>query len=127
MFASVLISLCGTVPFPPVVVVSAAPVEIPAKFAAFANAFAIPVFASAVLELDTCVASDANPAIAYAAAIVDTSFTKMNGVLARKFPAAGQLPSAASSPAAEFVPAPGFPPSAYTSTCVFAVQLESPA
>src|ERR1017187_6035805 len=100
-FASVLISACDTVPFPAGVVASATPVDSVSRFAAFANAFAIPVCASAVPELPTCVASVANPAIAYAAAIVDTSFIAINGVAAKKLPAAG------------FAPDPGFPPSAY--------------
>jgi hypothetical protein len=52
-FPSVLISVCGTAPFPTGVVARAAPVESPTRFAAFANAFAIPVNASAVPELDT--------------------------------------------------------------------------
>jgi hypothetical protein len=114
MFASVFTVVCGTVPVPDGVVASAAPVEIPARFVAFAKAFAIPVCASAVPELDTCVASVANPANAYAAAIVDTSSANTNGVAVAKFPVLGQVPSAASSPAAEFIPAPGLPPSAYT-------------
>src|SRR6185312_577146 len=56
MSASVLISVCGTVPFPAGVVASAAPVLSVSRFVAFRNAFAIPTFASAVPELDTCVA-----------------------------------------------------------------------
>src|ERR1039457_3343680 len=52
IFASVLISLCGTVPFPAGVVASTTPVEIPARFAEFSNALAMPINASAVPELD---------------------------------------------------------------------------
>jgi hypothetical protein len=109
IFASVLISACGTVPFPAGVVVSAAPVDRLTRFAAFANAFAIPTLASAVPELDTCVASVANPANAYAAATVDTSFTV---TVIAGLPLAGQLPIAAIKPAAAFVPDPVFPPNA---------------
>jgi len=110
IFASVLISVCGAVPLPAGVVASAVPVERLARFAALANAFATPTCASAVPELDTCVASVANPANAYAAATVDTSFTV--AVIAG-LPLAGQLPTTAISPDAVFVPAPVFPPSAY--------------
>jgi hypothetical protein len=128
IFASVLISACGTVPFPAGVVAGATPVEIVSRFVAFANAFAIPVSASVVPELPTCVASVANPAIAYAAATVDTSFTTMyeiGDVPERKFPPVGQLPSAAINPAAAFapVPSPGSPPSAYKYTCCPAVHV----
>ena len=80
MFARVLIVVRGTAPFPPGVVASATPVDSVARFPAFANAFAIPTCASAVPELDTCVASVANPENAYAAAMVDTSSMKMKGV-----------------------------------------------
>jgi hypothetical protein len=92
------------------------------RFAAFANAFAIPVDASAVPELPTWVASVANPASAYAAATVETSFTttyREEG----KLPAAGQLPSTAISPAAVFNPDPGSPPRAYRYTCAPVVQM----
>jgi len=78
-FASVLISACGTVPvlaaFEPGVVAYAVPVATFTRFAACAKAFVIPVAASVVPELDTWVASLANPAKAYAAATVETSFT----------------------------------------------------
>jgi hypothetical protein len=53
IFASVLISVCGTVPLPAGVVANATPVESVARFAAFAKAFATPTFASAVPELAT--------------------------------------------------------------------------
>jgi hypothetical protein len=65
--------------------------------------------ATVVPELDTCTASVANPANAYAAAIVDTSFIAMKSE-PEKLPPLGQFPSAASSPTAEFVPDPAFPP-----------------
>ena len=105
IFASVLISVCGTNPLPAGVVASAVPFNRLTRFAALANALAIPTCASAVPELDTCVASVANPAKEYAAAMVVTSFTvaKIAGL-----PLAGQLPIAAISPAAAFPP-----PSAY--------------
>ena len=78
IFASVLISACGTVPLPPLsagVVASATPVPSVSKFAIAENALAMPVWPGALLELDTCIASVAKPAMAYAVAMVDTSFT----------------------------------------------------
>jgi hypothetical protein len=71
----------------------------------------MPVCASAVPELDTCVASVANPANAYAVATVETSLTQTYEV-ASKFPIAGQVPRVAMSPEAEFVPELVVPPSA---------------
>jgi hypothetical protein len=64
MLATKLTANCGAVPLPAGVVASAAPVATFAKFPAFANAFATPTCASAVPELETCVASVANPASA---------------------------------------------------------------
>ncbi len=110
MFASVFTVVCGATPLPAGVVASAMPVASVSRLLAFANAFAIPVCASAVPELETCVASLANPAIAYAAATVDTSFTSTYGVAAAKFPAVGQLPRMAIIPTLAFTPAPGLPP-----------------
>jgi hypothetical protein len=46
--ASVLISVCGTVPLPPGVVASATPVERLARLEAVTKAFCTPTFASAV-------------------------------------------------------------------------------
>src|SRR5580698_8005158 len=94
MSARVFISLCGTVLLVGAVGVAAraTPVERVSRFAALANAFLIPTVASAELELETWVASVAYPARAYAAAIVETSFTSMKGVAVRKFPALGQFP-----------------------------------
>ena len=129
IFASVSISLCGTAPFPAGVVASAAPVPSVSRFAAFANAFAIPFCASAVPELDTCTASVANPANEYAAAIVDTSSitTYNDDEKLLVVPAElGQLPSTASRPAAGLAcprGKPGFPPTAYRYTCCPGVQV----
>ena len=109
-FASVPISACGTVPLPDGVAASAVPVERLARFAALANAFATPTCASAVPELDTCVASVANPAIAYAAATVETSFTV---TLVPGPVLLGQLPIAPISPTVAFCPVPASPPSTY--------------
>ena len=122
MFPSVLTVLCGTEP-PPAKYPTpgggaafATPVDNVSRIAALINAFARPAFAAVVPELDTCVASVANPANAYAAATVDTSFIVMKVVEGNVF-AAGQVPNAAINPAAELVPAPGFPPTAYRYTC----------
>jgi hypothetical protein len=112
----VLIVVCGAVLLLalPGTAVFAAPVEIVARFPAFANAFAIPCIARLVLLLETCVASVAYPAIAYAAATVVTSSTKTNGSLAAYVNGllAGHCPSAAISPMPVFVPDPLLPPSA---------------
>jgi hypothetical protein len=64
MFASVLIVAAGTAPLPAGVVLSALPMAFDARLDAFVNAFASPSSASLVPELDTCVSSVANPAIA---------------------------------------------------------------
>ena len=119
MFPSVLTSACGASPPPlPAVNGGIAAFATPdvCNTCAFTNAFAIPSLAAGVPELDTCTASVANPANAYAAATVETSFIKTNGVpVANAEVPPGQLPSAAISPAAGFVPVPkpGLPPSAY--------------
>jgi len=120
--ASVFISACGTIPFVAGVYAYATPAGSEEIFAAFANAVAIPAAAPAVPELDTCVASVANPASAYAAATVDTSFTHTYGS-AFTLPVLGQAPTAAIKVAAGLLPPLSDPPSAYTYTCEPEVQI----
>ncbi len=102
IFASVLISVCGTVPLPAGVVASAVPFNRLTRFAALANALAIPTCASAVPELDTCVASVANPAKEYAAAMVVTSFTVAEN---RRTPTRGAAPNRRHQPRRSIPPA----------------------
>ena len=74
MSASMSISLCGTTPLPLGVVASATPRPKDSRLVTVAKALGTSVaVASVVLELDTCVASVAKPAIEYAVAIVEIS------------------------------------------------------
>src|ERR1039457_2573401 len=89
---SVLTSACGMAPPPSPYPGGnggdcrfATPVDSVSSIAAFTNAFAIPALACVVPELDTCTASVANPANAYAAATVETSFMKTDGAAVAKF------------------------------------------
>src|ERR1700735_3431763 len=61
ILASVLIPLCGTMPFPAGVLARAIPVERVARLVAFRKALAIPICASGLPELDTWIASVAKP------------------------------------------------------------------
>ena len=76
MSASVSIVACGTTPLPFGVVGRATPRPSDSRFVTVANALGTSVaVASGELELDTCVESTANPAMAYAVAIVEISLT----------------------------------------------------
>jgi hypothetical protein len=110
MLASVLTFACGARALPLGIMDNACPVATEARFAALRKALATPVCASAVPELETCVASVAKPAMAKAAAIVVTSFTETVGRDERKLSDEGHAPSTAMSPAAALAPAPALPP-----------------
>src|ERR1035438_5184197 len=79
MSARVLIVFCGTVPLlTPLtggVAASAVPAESVSRLVTSAKALEMPVCASVVPELETCSASVAKPANAYAVAMLETSFT----------------------------------------------------
>ncbi len=110
MLASAFTFACGALALPLGIMGNACPVATEARFAALRKALATPVCASAMPELETCVASLAKPARAKAAAMVVTSFSETVGRDERKLPDEGHAPSTAMSPAAALGPAPVLPP-----------------
>jgi hypothetical protein len=96
MLPNVLSVACGAVPLPAGVVSNAVPELSDTRFVALANAFTMPycacvdvVFPVTASSSETSVASTAKPDIAYAAAIVETSFMNTNETVPANVPLAG--------------------------------------